>query len=56
MPKAAVPAPPQRTARRTMGDIMSGFGGMGGPNEEVQALTKKLQELELPEETRKIID
>lgn len=35
---------------------MSGFGGMGGPSEEVQALTKKLQELELPEETRKIID
>jgi hypothetical protein len=39
-----------------MGDIMSGFGGMGGPSEEIQALTKKLQELELPEETRKIID
>lgn len=40
------------------GDFMSGLGGgMGSaPNEEVQNITKKLQDLKLPEETRKIID
>jgi hypothetical protein len=40
---------------------MNSFGGLGGiggagQSEEIQNLTKKLQELDLPEETRKIID
>ena len=40
-----------------LGDFMSGLGGMGGgPSQEVQDLTKKLQEIKLPDETRKIVD
>ena len=34
-----------KVGRRSVGDFMSGlgdFGGMGGPSEEVQNLTKKL--------------
>ena len=38
-------------------DIMkSGFNPFGGGNEEVNNLKKKLDELKLPEEAKKIVD
>lgn len=49
-----------RLSRGGLGDMMGAFGagmpGMGGPSEEVSNLTKKLNELDLPEETRKIVE
>lgn len=43
--------------RGPLGDLMGQFGGMGGgPSEEVQDLTKKLNDIKLPEETKKIVD
>lgn len=52
---------PKTGRRPPFGDFMNNFGGLGGiggggQSEEIQNLTKKLQELDLPEETRKIID
>ncbi len=49
-----------RLRKGSLGDYLSGLGGMGGmnggPNEEVQRLTKKLQEIKFPEEAKKIVD
>ncbi len=50
---------PQGSFKRgsSFGDFMNGLGGLGGgPSQEVQELTKKLQEIKLPEEARKIVD
>jgi hypothetical protein len=44
VPKNGVPG--QKPSRNPLGDFMSGFGGMGGGvSEEVQNLTKKLNDL-----------
>lgn len=49
-----------RLRKGSLGDYLSGLGGMGGMgggvNEEVQRLTKKLQEIKFPEEAKKIVD
>ncbi len=37
-------------------DFKSSFSPFGGGNEEVTNLKKKLEEIKLPEETRKIVD
>jgi hypothetical protein len=52
---------PPGVARGTFKDFMNGIGNLGGgggagPNEEVQNLTKRLQELNLPEEAKKLVD
>lgn len=52
--------PPGTQGRGTFKEFMSGLGGLGGsgagPNEEVQNLIKKLNEIKLPEEAKKIVD
>ncbi len=37
-------------------DFLGGFKSQGGPGPEVQEIIKKLEEIKLPEETRKIVD
>jgi hypothetical protein len=59
---ALVPKMPPGGGRGTFKDFMNGIGTLGGggggagPNEEVQNLTKRLQELNLPEEAKKLVD
>lgn len=36
--------------------MRGGFGGMGQNNDEVTNLRKKLEEIKLPEEAKKIVD
>jgi hypothetical protein len=46
--------------RNTFKDFVNNLGGMGGggqgPNEEVQGLIKKIMELKMHEEAKKIVD
>jgi len=58
---AIVPKTPPGGARGTFKDFMNGINNLGGsggagPNEEVQNLTKRLLELNLPEEAKKLVD
>jgi ATP-dependent Lon protease len=55
VPRAAGNNPGMR--KGILNDLMGQMGGMGGgPNEEVTNLTKKLSEMQLPEEAKKIVD